>query len=92
MSKIADKKFEILEYVGNGKYTCNGLADKLNELTRLVENLPLHDVSGIITEIDNLKKFNVEYVNDDGTRVIEYDKDGMFIDANELDKKILSYR
>ena len=45
MSKIADKKFEILHYVASGEYTVNGLAGKLNELTRLVENLPLHLVS-----------------------------------------------
>ena len=44
MSKIADKKFEILGYVNSGEYSVSGLADKLNELTRLVENLPLHFV------------------------------------------------
>ena len=56
------------------------------------EILNLHIVSGIIAEIDSLKKFNVESVDNDGKRVIEYDKDGMFMDANELDRKILSYR
>lgn len=45
MTKIADKKFEILGYVASGEYSVDGLAEKLNELTRLVEDLPLHGVS-----------------------------------------------
>tara|TARA_Y100000361_G_scaffold66219_1_gene58175 strand:+ start:976 stop:1269 length:294 start_codon:yes stop_codon:yes gene_type:complete len=63
-----------------------------DELKLQEQQCDIANVSGIIAEIDSLKKFNVESVDSDGKRVIEYDKDGMFIDANELDRKILSYR
>ena len=37
MSEIAEKKFEILEYVISADFNIDELADKLNELTQLVE-------------------------------------------------------
>ena len=63
-----------------------------DELKLQEQQCNIANVSGIIAEIDSLKKFNVESVDSDGKRVIEYDKDGMFVDANELDRKILIYR
>ena len=35
MSEIAEKKFEILEFVISKDFTIDGLSDKLNELTNL---------------------------------------------------------
>ena len=57
MSKIADKKFEILGYVSSSEYSVDGLAKKLNELTDLVKNLPLRSVR-------NSKTFDFTYKTD----------------------------
>jgi len=58
----------------------------------LVNDLSKQIVSGIIAEIDSLKKFNVEWVNNDGTKVIEHDKDGNYVDANKLGDILVNYR
>ncbi len=58
MSKIADKKFEILVYVTSSEYSVDGLAKKLNELTDLVKNLPLHNVSHCDTDDEDTNTYS----------------------------------
>ena len=92
MILIISKYCGIKEKLDNGLEVFiykEGIEKMVDELVNL---LPKHNVSGMIEQIDSLKKFNVEWVNNDGTKVIEHNKDGDYVDANELDKKILSYR
>jgi hypothetical protein len=45
MTEIAKKKFEILSYTQSDEFTVDGLADKLNELTKLTEVVNKNDLS-----------------------------------------------
>ena len=52
MTETAKMKLEILEYTQNDDFNINGLAIKLNDLTRYVENqgqtLPIASVSAFV--------------------------------------------
>lgn len=61
MTEIARKKFEILNYTLSDEFTVDGLADKLNELTKLTEVVNKNDllprVSGWL-DIDSIAQLD----------------------------------
>ena len=72
--------------------TKNFKANHMEYQNALNELLNLHNVSGIISEIEKLPRFDDNAWEEGGNTTRDYDKDGGCVDADELYKILNSYR